>query len=286
MFTSRKFSVLIPVLFCVICSATSPPPFGGECNLVDRIYAAVGNEATRHDAVEVLENVATGQFGLRDYAALSKMGINIDVSGGMRLSMGELIVRERALDHLGRSGLDVAERFLSGLTRQDSDQVWGAVQVALQRCRFTRITDSQARIDFLETTAKREQGNVGYWATEELCNRGIQSSLPVIKASIRRRLSGPPGDDEIAFCEDRMNWLATSGNRVQALSRALRAVKVGSDPKLPRWAAYQLIELDSPEADRALDRFGREVMALTARSPKRAYAVMFWDEIKRARRQR
>jgi hypothetical protein len=244
--------------------------------LVDRIYAAVGNDATRYDAIELLEDIATHRFGLTDYAVLAKIGINIDISAGQRLSMGESIVRVRALDKLGRSGLEIAAYFVSGLTKEnlgpdDTGQVWPAAQVALQRCLFARITDSQSKIDFLEATAKRFYGNVGFWATEELCNRGVQSSLPVIRNSIQRRNPSPDSDAEIAFCEARME---------------LHVDRVNSDPKLSRWAAYQLVELSSSEADRELDRFGREVAALPAGSGERANCAMLWEEIKEARSER
>jgi hypothetical protein len=276
-------------LRCLFCH--EPTALCGECNLVDRIYAAVGNDATRYDAIELLEDIATHRFGLTDYAVLAKIGINIDISAGQRLSMGESIVRVRALDKLGRSGLEIAAYFVSGLTKEnlgpdDTGQVWPAAQVALQRCLFARITDSQSKIDFLEATAKRFYGNVGFWATEELCNRGVQSSLPVIRNSIQRRNPSPDSDAEIAFCEARMELLSKAANRVQALSSALHVDRVNSDPKLSRWAAYQLVELSSSEADRELDRFGREVAALPAGSGERANCAMLWEEIKEARSER
>jgi hypothetical protein len=287
----NKLQLAMPTLFFALCFARSPPPFAGECNLVDRIYAAVGNDATRYDAVELLENIATHRFGLTDYAVLARIGINVDISAGQHLSMGESIVRVRALDKLGRSGLDAAVDFLSGLTKEnlgpdDTGQVWPAAQVALQRCLFTRIADPQSQIDFLEATAKRFYGNVGSWATEELCNRGVQSSLPIVRNSIHREYSSPYSDDEIAFCEARMGLLSKAANRVRALSSALQVDRVSSDPKLSRWAAYQLVELGSPEADRELDRFGREMAALPAESRERANCAMLWEEIKEARRER
>jgi hypothetical protein len=259
--------------------------------LVDRIYAAVGNDSTRHDAIGLLENIAAHRFGLTDDAVLARIGINVDISAGQRLSMGESIVRARALEKLGRSGLDAAVDFLSGLTKEnlgpdDTGQVWPAAQVALQRCLFTRIADPQSQIDFLEATAKRFYGNVGSWATEELCNRGVQSSLPIVRSSIQKRNPSPYSDEEIAFCEARMALLSKAANRVQALSSALRVGRVSSEPKLSRWAAYQLVELGSPEADRELDRFGREVAALPAGSGEAANCAMLWEDIKQARRER
>jgi hypothetical protein len=83
-------------------------------------------------------------------SGIARIGINIDISAGQHLSMGESIVRVRALDELGRSGLEIAVNFLSGLTKEnlgpdDTGQVWAAAQVALQRCLFARITDSQSK---------------------------------------------------------------------------------------------------------------------------------------------
>jgi hypothetical protein len=287
----NKLQLATLTLFCPLCIAATPPPFPGECRLVDRIYSAAGNDGTRYGAIELLEDIATHRFGLTDYAVLAKIGIGIDISAGQRLSMGESIVRIRALDKLGQSGLDIAENFLSSLTKEslgpdDTGQVWPAAQVAMQRCLFAKITDSRSKIEFLEAMAKRFYGNVGMWATEELCNSGSPSSLPVIRSSIQREYSNPYSNAEIAFCEVRIELLSETANRVQALSSALQVDRVISNPRLARWAAHQLIELSSSEADRELDRFSRAIAPLPAGSQGIADCAMFWQEIKEARRER
>jgi hypothetical protein len=261
MIKDLKFAITI--LVCSTCLASTPPPFAGECHLVDGIYSAVSNEFTRNDALQLLETIATGRVEPADYAVMARIGINIDISGGQHLFLGESIVRARALDKLGRSGLDAATSFLAGLTRESvGSELWPYALVALHRGLLARITDPHAKVDFLESTVTQSAGVLASWAIDELCNSNSQASLPVIRKSIHKWNPFPDGDAEIAFCEARMQVLSRVPKRVEALSSALRVDDGSSDPKLARWAAYQLVELGSPEADRELKVFALRVAAL------------------------
>jgi hypothetical protein len=282
MIKDLRFAITLVV--CATCVAASPPPFAGECHLVDRIYSAVSNEFTRNDAVQLLETIAIGRVEPVDYAVMARIGINIAISGGQRLFPGESIVRARALDKLGRTGLDAATNFLAGLTRESvGSDVWPEAQVALRRCRFAKITDPQAKVDFLESTVAQSAGLVASWAIDELCNSNSQASLPVIRKSIQKWNPFPDGDAQIAFCEARMQVLYRAPNRVEALSSALRVDDANSDPKLTRWAAYQLVELGSPEADRELKVFALRVAALPDRSRLKTTFTMLLKELDEVR---
>ena len=101
-------------------------------------------------------------------------------------------------------------------------------------------------------------------------------------------MSGQRGEDEIQFCEIRIQVLHRNPNRVKALASVLSLSNV-EDTRLQLWAVYELDAMRSPEADAELDRFALAVKALPETSPARqrlglpADMVQHYQSIRRTR---
>jgi hypothetical protein len=109
---------------------------------------------------------------------------------------------------------------------------------------------------------------VAIWAFNQLCDRGALASLPLIQRSVRASWSGQYGEDELTFCETRIQVLRRSPDRVKALGSVLN-VDGAEGTRLQLWAIYQLDSMHFPQADAELDRFAGEIGRLPERSMER-----------------
>jgi hypothetical protein len=265
--------------------ATTPAPYSGHCAVLDRVSAAAVGAGTRAIAIETLERLAMGNAG----------SVGPDADGALGLAPGTLEregfsdppVRACALRSIGRTGLDEAVDFLANLTQADfrqdpSQRVWPTAQVALRDAQMRRIQDPQRRIEFLEgilASMPDGRGSLAAWAVDELCNRGAQTSLPVIQRAIRSAWSGQYGLDEIEFCEARIRVVTTNPDRAGAIGSVLTVANGTANARLVGWAANELNSMQTPAADAELDRFAREIDGLPDASPSKATLRAYRQEI-------
>jgi hypothetical protein len=169
--------------------------------------------------------------------------------------------------------------FLASLKQADigtdsGQQIWPAAQIALREARLRRITDAQSRNDFLEAILTEphdavSNSAIGHWAVDQLCDRGALTSLSAIQKAIRNRMNGQRDEDEIAFCETRIQVIRRNPDRIKALGSVLVLDNSAGDTRLELWAILQLDAMHSPRADAELDRFASEITKVSEQSAKR-----------------
>ena len=92
--------------------------------------------------------------------------------------------------------------------------------------------------------------------------------MAIIQKSIRSRRNGQRDEDEIQFCETRIQVLRRNPDRVKALA-AILSTGGTETTRLQLWAIHQLDAMRSPEADAEMDRFAAEIGKLPEQSPAR-----------------
>ena len=82
-------------------------------------------------------------------------------------------------------------------------------------------------------------------------------------------MNGHRDEDEIAFCEARIQIVRRNPDRIKALASVLTLDNVAEDTRLKLWAICQLNEMHLAEADAELDRFARDISKLPEQSKMR-----------------
>ncbi len=258
-----------------LCLATTLAPFFHECALLDRVLGMTGSEsATRYIALDLLERVAGG--------TMDAVGLELETQVGLGLTPGRMHqpafkdpeVRIYALRKLGDVSLPEALVYLQNLKKDDlmpdsSGQLWPNAQIAFHQALVNRITDELGKTEFLESTL-RERSPAASWAAEELCNRGSHRSLDLVRESIRKRNPTPDGEQQIGFCQARMEVLSLDPDRIKALGSVLSVSEGSNDRQLVGWAILQLYSIKAPKADAELERYRVEIGKLPKDSPQRA----------------
>jgi hypothetical protein len=261
---NHKAAFLLLFIIPGLCSATTVI-FGWECGLLNRVASVARSQSdVNATALQLLEAVAKGRTESIDDAQERRAGL---VPGQLReKEFNDEYIREFALQKIGESGIPEALVFLVTLKRTDlrsdaPEELWRTSQIALANARLNGIASTQSKVEFLMGTL----GTIAdSWAVEELCNRGVLQSLPGVMASIRRSYGSHEqrSDDEIAFCEARMQVIARDPDRVRALETVLDAVLTlhhnAEGRRLLNWAMYQLDAIHSADGDAALDRFATD----------------------------
>lgn len=276
--------VVIPIL----CFANSPLPYAGQCRLLDKILAAVAAQPqTATIALELLERVALGRTPEINSEFEAQVGA---VPGYLQNPEFKTpTVRAYAFWKIGETGLPDAVDFLAKLKPADigidtSQQIWPAAQIALRNARLKGIENPQAKVEFLKSTLTGphdaiSNSAVTTWAVNQLCDHGAHTASPEIQKSIRARMERQDGEDEIRFCEARIQVVFRNPDRVKALGSVLSVAGVTEEDRLVRWAIYQLGEMRSPDADAELKRFATEIGRLPDSSPQKRRLTAFKGEI-------
>lgn len=252
-------------------------PNGPQCASLNRIGALAAAVPARSAALSVLEEIAKGQ----------NQKINADWEEQLGLTSGDLHhpayndvgVRVCALHSLGRTGLPEAVNFLRNFSPADvaddkSERLWPARQIALREALLSGIADAKSRAQFLENVLKERHdaisnGALLFWAAEQLCDQGASEALPQVRESIKWLWSGQRGEDEIAFCETRMQVVSRYPDRARALGSVFGSItsleNTAEGRRLIQWAMLQFIPLHSPSADAELERIADD-LAVQARN--------------------
>jgi hypothetical protein len=259
--------------------ATSPGPGDAQCGLLNKIGAMAAAESTGSAALSVLEQIAKA----------GNQNISADLEKQLGLTPGDLHhpaysdvgVRVCALHSLGRTGLPGAADFLRNFNLSDaagdkSNRLWPAAQIALREALLSGIADAQLRSEFLENVLKephdaRSNSSVTHWAVDELCDYGDSVALPQVRRSIRNRGNGQRDEDEIAFCEARMQIVARDSDRARALGSVFGSVVSlegsAEGRRLIEWAMWQLAAIKSASATAELEQVATQLSALQKSSP-------------------
>jgi hypothetical protein len=280
-------------LFAIVCYANSPLPYAGECRVLDQVFSAATARSQITSpamALSILEEVALGHTVTLDRVLESQI---TGVPGYLQNSgFKSDTVRAYAFRKIGESGLPRAVEFLANITAADigndsSQQIWPTVQVALRNARLENLQGSQDKIEFLKATLTEphdaiSNSSVTTWAVNQLCDRGAYSASPEIQKSIRARMERKDGEDEIRFCEARIQVVFRSPDRVKAIGSVLTADAASEDDRLIRWAIYKLSEMGSSSAKAELDRFAAEIDNLPPTSLRKRRLSGFSEGIKHA----
>ncbi len=244
-------------------------PFGAECRFLDKIQSAMNSDSNKPQSdllLALLERIALG--GRLDLDGSMESRLGVKGTELEHLDFKAPYVRAYALRMIGESSLPDALEFLSTLQQIDigpdaTQEMWPAAQIALINARLIRTIDRRSKTELLERALVEKRvhyggGAVAYWVVNQLCNSGSVTSLSVIRQSIRSRVMGRDGEEEIRFCEARIEVVSRHPDRVTALGSILQ-VGDGVDPKLLRWAMYQLRDMHSQAAEAELDRFAVDI---------------------------
>jgi hypothetical protein len=255
--------------------ASVPSITAGYCKLLERALSGPQAQTQQNNVgLDLVKRIALGSDGSVVADLESQLGLKPGQLKGLSLKTPE--ARACAFRVIGETGQPEAERFLQGLKQADfesdkTQQIWPTAQIALKDARLRQITDPQSQIDYLENTLTAMtdgRGAVADWVVNQLCDRGALTSLAIIQKSIRSRLNGQRDEDEVRFCETRIQVIRRNPDRVKALGSVL-TVDRGEEDRLKLWAIYQLDSLRSPLADAELDRFASEIAKVPPQSPAR-----------------
>jgi hypothetical protein len=270
---------LLTLAVASLCLASDLPPGpAAYCVPLDRVARlASSRSGTSDTALDFLEKIALGRADNVSAEEAASVGFEQNQLKGRAVS--SLEVRQCAFRKIGETGLPEAVAFLQSLAPADvgndaSNLVWATSRLALAEGTLRRTQDSQRQIDFLEETARELSGASG-WAVDQLCDRGALGSLPVIEQVLKKGYSGQRAEEEIAFCDARIQVLFGKPDRAKALGSVLNLQTSPGNARLTRWAIQQLYLMHSPAADAELLRFSREIDSVPDNSPFRQGVAQF-----------
>ena len=253
------------------CLATTPFPGQAECGVLERVAAAAAAQPSmRTAALEVLERITEARMA----GAATDLEVKVGLRAGLLhdANFEYYSVRSCAVRDIAKLDLPEALTYLESLKKAQfgpdfGRAIWSSAQVALREAQFNRLPDEPARIRFLEDTTSDKSAS-GWWAVNELCDRGSYQSLPYIRAHVTSAYSSDRDISEaIGFCEERMNVIARNPNTVKALGSVLAVDSGVTNARLLAWAINQLRAIDSLGANAELERFADEVDDLPDGSP-------------------
>jgi hypothetical protein len=269
----NQANLLLVLCVVALCWADEPSPYFREFARLDHIFALTGTPSqTGATALELLELVALGRTSA--IRAGSETQIGLFPGEFQYATYAEPSVRVYALQKIGECRLPEALEFLQNLKRSDlgedtTQMIWPNSRVALTNALLNRIENREARTEFLVNTLKEgRRGLVVHWASQQLCDQGTSTALPLIGRAIRNNWPGPHGEEELAFCESRIKVIARDPDRVKALGSVLAVDNEVMSDRLIRWAVAQLDSMHTPRADAELDRFAIELGKLREGSPE------------------
>jgi hypothetical protein len=277
---SFKRVLTTAVIAQVLAFGNTAVPNAAALAVLDRVFDAIQRGRLPPNDIAILEHAAEGRLAESDVAVVVSLGINRN--SFLPPAFGVEAVRAHAYRKIGETGLPEALRYLSEVKVADvgtdnSKQVWPAARIALHVALLNNISDRDAKLEFLRNAAVEKNpgfadGQVQNWARNELCDLGDQASLPMIRESLKKIYGGVASDreqEQERYCEVRMQVLARSSDRVQALASVLKLGAQPPDTILMSWAIMQLDAIHSQAADRELARFGEEIARLPKDSPLR-----------------
>jgi hypothetical protein len=221
-----KWNIVLCLSFVMggSCLATTQAPYASQCRLLDQVLSTIGSPSqTSSIALELLEQVALGRTSAISSGAEAQVGVPTGEFQKQEYNAPE--VHACAFRAIGETDLQEAVNFLKNLKRADigadtTEQIWPAVQDALANALLSQIAAPRLKLEFLERTV-RDREPAAHWAREQLCNSGALSSMPVVEKSIRQSWSGQYGEDEVRFCEARMQVVSRHQTGARRWDRSL-----------------------------------------------------------------
>jgi len=256
---ARKLFILTLALPAIAAGTTPGCP---PCALVDRIMASASSQPDVDTALGLLERIAEGHADTIEPDLEKQVGA---LPGEFKTSWYKnSVLIDYALWRIGETGLPEAVDFLTKFEPHDLP----AAKRALKNATLKTIPDPQKKIEFLTNILleyRRRDSDLERWGADELCNLGASSALPEIRRSLKSIWSGYGEEDEVRFCEARIEALSRDPDRTRALGMVLgSALALDGSPdgmKLLKWAIGQLFLIRTPEADAELERIASNLEA-------------------------
>lgn len=238
--------IVLPIFFLIFAStfsgvikiyAEDPPPFEREtAKKVDQLYLAAQSAETRSEAIE----------GLKAFIEDKESSYDI---------------KKYAIEKLGSLNIEEMEEYFFNIALRgpSSKTPWNEAFLAYWKIKFNHEPNPQKQVALLKEALKaelnkRQSSLVRAWASEELCNRGVESAFSAIVESIKSQFSNPRDiERETSLCRMKLDALSSSPTRFQAFENALK----GGDPTdssapLKHWAVRELGLVKTEEANRVL----------------------------------
>jgi len=250
--------ILLTVALPALAAGSEPacPP----CVLLDRMMSAASSQAEIAARLEALERIADSHAET----------IGADLEKQMGAPTGALswyspyTVRDYVLWRIGETGLPEAVDFLTKFEPHDLP----AAKRALKNATLKTIPDPQKKIEFLTNTLlenRKRDADLEHWGVDQLCDLGASAALPEIRRSLKSILGGYGEEEEVRFCEARIEALSRDPDRVKALGMVFNSVlaldATADGMKLLKWATGQLFLIRTPEADAELERIASNLDA-------------------------
>lgn len=272
--------VLFLCSFVFSGKATSPDPCVGVCDVFETIVAnAKANPEVRNDALMLLALVVEGRAVEIPEAVEARVGL--PPTDFLLSPYAYLPNRGSACRYIGKLATAEAVAYLENLStgnfkEEARAEVWPQCQVALAEGRMLLIPSPDGRIRFLIEQLHAEpvmysRGAVGHWSYNTLCDSGDRAALAPVTETIRKWWGNTrQSADDIAFCRQRIEVIASSPDRVQALASVLKQTPSDDNDRLFQWAIGSLANIGSKEAFEELDHFVARAAALRGGDPEGA----------------
>ena len=185
----HKARLVLGLGITVFCWA-SEALYSGEFARLDHIFALTGTPSQAGaTALELLELAALGRTSAIRAGSETQIGL---FPGELQYATyAEPSVRVHALQKIGECRLPEALAFLQNLKRSDlgedtTQMIWPNSRVALTNALLNRIENREARTEFLVNTLREgRRGLVVHWASQQLCDQGTSTALPLIRRGFK-----------------------------------------------------------------------------------------------------
>lgn len=242
--------ILSPILPLNIW-ATTVHVLSPEENKIDQLYLAAQSVQTRSEAIQ----------GLKGF--IEDKGMPFHIKRYATRKLGELHLPE-----LEDYFLEISSK---KRVADDKQMPWDDTYQAYWKIRVNHEPDPEKQVAMLTEVLQaelegRRAGKVRWWASVELCNRGIQSAFPAIVESIKSRVSGSDAEKEINLCRMQIKALSDHPTRFEALVAALKeGDPTRSSIDLKNWAVKELASMKIEEANKVLANYALHLQEIGAK---------------------
>lgn len=180
-------------------------------------------------------------------------------------SAKDVSVRACALNAIGLLRTAEGNAFLARLGPGDFDsaavyQLLPIAKTSLLQGKLTQASSQSEKRVLLEAALVEVQDPIvlsrfRIWAMNAMCDLGLSASLPAIRSELKEWFSGERAEEELRFCEARVQVVGSSPDRARALGSVLNSRNTTRSNRLMVWAISELDQMNTDEARRELRRY-------------------------------
>lgn len=153
----------------------------------------------------------------------------------------------------------------------DKTDIYPHVRIALYKAnmltRPSRVEHDHFLADALQMVPEDDWFiHVQKWSAEELCDRGVVDSLPLIDGFLLH-LDERSHPQRLHYCQERMTVVNSHSDRRTALRGVLTVENARSNERLVHWAIAELEKLRTEEAKGVINAYLDQLEAIPGRSP-------------------